>query len=78
MSAPGLDIQLIDKLGLNRNAERTCINFMGCYAAFNAIKVADNITKSVDDAVVLIVGVELCTKVVTIPETHTRVVSLTL
>lgn len=61
MSAPGLDIQLIDRLGLNRNAERTCINFMGCYAAFNAIKVADHITKSVDDAVVLIVGVELCT-----------------
>lgn len=61
MSAPGLDIQLIERLGLNRNVERTCINFMGCYAAFNAIKVADHITKSVDNAVVLIVGVELCT-----------------
>ena len=61
MSAPGLDIQLIERLGLNRNVERTCINFMGCYAAFNAIKVGDHITQSVDEAVVLIVGVELCT-----------------
>lgn len=60
MNAPGLDIELVECLGLNRNVERTAINFMGCYAAFNAIKVANHICKS-QDANVLIVCVELCT-----------------
>ena len=61
MSAPGLDIQLVEKLGLNRNVERTCINFMGCYAGINALKVAYHIVRSQPDAVVLLAGVELCT-----------------
>lgn len=61
MYAPGLDIQLVDKLGLNKNVERTCINFMGCYAGINALKAADYISRVQPNAVVLIVGVELCT-----------------
>jgi alpha-pyrone synthase len=61
MSAPGLDMQLIEKLKLNRNVERTCINFMGCYAAINALKVANYIVRSQPGAVVLLAGVELCT-----------------
>lgn len=61
MYAPGLDIQLVEKLGLNRNVERTCINFMGCYAGINALKSAYHISRSEPDAVVLVVGVELCT-----------------
>jgi len=61
MSAPGLDMQLVEKLGLNRNIERTCINFMGCYAGINALKVASHISRSEPDAVVLLAGVELCT-----------------
>ena len=61
MSAPGIDIQLIEKLELNRNVERTCINFMGCYAAINAIKAAWYISNSDENAVILISGVELCT-----------------
>ncbi|MEO8149744.1 MAG: type III polyketide synthase [Bacteroidia bacterium] len=61
MFAPGIDIQLTEKLDLNRNVERTCINFMGCYAAINALKVADYIARSQAEAVVLVVGVELCT-----------------
>lgn len=60
MYAPGIDIELVDLLGLNSHVERTGINFMGCYAAFNAIKVADAICTAHDDAVVLIVCVELC------------------
>ncbi|MEQ8242463.1 type III polyketide synthase [Fulvivirga sp.] len=59
LNAPGLDIDLIYKLGLRHNIERLAINFMGCYAAFNAIKAADNICKS-SDAKVLIVCTELC------------------
>jgi alpha-pyrone synthase len=60
MYAPGLDIQLVENLGLERNVERTCINFMGCYAAINAMKSAYYIAKAEPDAVVLIAGVELC------------------
>ena len=61
MSAPGLDIQLVEKLGLNRNVERTCINFMGCYAGINALKWPNHIVNSEPEAVVLVTGVELCT-----------------
>ena len=61
MYAPGLDIELVERLELSFNTERTCINFMGCYAAFNALKVGDAICKSNPKAKVLIVDIELCT-----------------
>lgn len=60
MYAPGLDIELIERLGLPSSTERTAINFMGCYAAFNALKIADNICQADVKARVLIVCVELC------------------
>lgn len=60
MYAPGLDIQLVNKLNLDSSVERTCINFMGCYAAFNALKNAFHIVRSQPDSVVLLSGVELC------------------
>ena len=58
--APGLDIDLIKALGLSPTVERTNINFMGCYAAFNALKVANAICAADTDARVLVVCVELC------------------
>jgi alpha-pyrone synthase len=61
MYAPGLDIDLIEKLGLSPNTQRIGINFMGCYAAFNALKVADAICKADPNAKILIADVELCT-----------------
>jgi predicted naringenin-chalcone synthase len=61
MYAPGLDIEIVEKLQLNPSVERTCINFMGCYGAFNALKVADYICRAQPDACVLIVDIELCT-----------------
>lgn len=60
MYAPGLDIELIEKLGLNTQTQRTSINFMGCYASFNALKLASNIVSADERAQVLIVSVELC------------------
>jgi len=60
MFAPGLDISLVEKLGLNTHVERTNINFMGCYAAFNAIKAARYIVESNTSAKVAVVCVELC------------------
>ncbi|WMN07777.1 type III polyketide synthase [Marivirga arenosa] len=61
MFAPGLDIQLIKNAGLNSDIERTSIQFMGCFAAFNALKTANHICRSDKQAKVLIVCVELCT-----------------
>jgi predicted naringenin-chalcone synthase len=60
MYAPGLDIDLIKHLGLRENINRLCINFMGCYAAFNAIKTAHAICTSERLARVLIVCTETC------------------
>jgi predicted naringenin-chalcone synthase len=60
MYAPGLDIDLVKKLGLKSTVERTCINFMGCYAAFNALKLADTFCASNPNAKVLVVCTELC------------------
>lgn len=58
--APGLDIELVETLGLPCHTKRTAINFMGCYAAFNALKTAKDICTGYPNAKVLIVCVELC------------------
>lgn len=58
--APGLDIELVRQLGLPAHVQRTGINFMGCYAAFNALKVADAFCTQNPDANVLVVCTELC------------------
>ncbi|MCJ8165450.1 type III polyketide synthase [Pontibacter sp. E15-1] len=61
MYAPGLDIELVERLGLSTSVQRTAVNFMGCYAAFNAIKLADAICKSTPLAKVMLVCTEICT-----------------
>ncbi|MDI1355792.1 MAG: type III polyketide synthase [bacterium] len=61
LSAPGLDIDIVQYLKLNENINRTSLNFMGCYAAVHALKQADYICKSDPLAIVLLVCVELCT-----------------
>lgn len=60
MYAPGLDIDLVKALGLNSSVERTSINFMGCYAAFNALKLAHAACTLRDSNKTLIVCAELC------------------
>ncbi|MDJ1485660.1 type III polyketide synthase [Cytophagaceae bacterium YF14B1] len=60
MYAPGVDIEIVEQVGLPTNVQRTAINFMGCYAAFPALKAADHICRANPNAVVLIVCVELC------------------
>lgn len=60
MSAPGLDLQLMQELTLPDDVQRTSVNFMGCYAAFHAMKMADAICRSDEKAMVMIVMVELC------------------
>jgi len=60
-SAPGLDLELVERCGLPSSVERTMIGFMGCYAAINALKLARHIVRSEPDARVLILNLELCT-----------------
>ena len=61
LSAPGLDLQLMELLDLPKNIFRTSVNFMGCYAAIHALKLADALCIADPDAKVLIVCTELCT-----------------
>ncbi len=61
MSAPGLDLQLIERFGLSPKIERSMIGFMGCYAAINALKLARHIVRSEPGAKVLALNLELCT-----------------
>lgn len=59
--APGLDIELVEALQLSRHTQRTSINFMGCYGAFNGLKIANAIAQADPEAKVLLVCIELCT-----------------
>lgn len=61
MSAPGLDLQVLELMDFQKNISRTSVNFMGCYAAIHALKIADAICKADGNANVLIVCTELCT-----------------
>ncbi len=61
MSAPGLDLQLLGEMEMLPNIFRTSINFMGCYAAIHALKLAKMICDSTENAYVVIVTTELCT-----------------
>lgn len=58
--APGLDALLVKRLGLRSDVARTQIGFMGCYAAFPALRQADAFCRADPEAVVLVVCVELC------------------
>lgn len=61
MSAPGLDLQVMELMDLPKNIFRTSVNFMGCYAAIHAMKMADALCMSNVKAKVIIVCTELCT-----------------
>lgn len=58
--APGLDYRLVRDLGIATTVERFHIGFVGCAAAFPALRAADHICRAQPDAVVLVVCVELC------------------
>jgi predicted naringenin-chalcone synthase len=60
-TAPGLDLELVERCRLPPSIERTIIGFMGCYAAINALKLARHIVRSNPKARILIVNFELCT-----------------
>lgn len=75
-SAPGVDIGLIDTLGLSPTVGRTMVGFMGCHGAMNGLRVARSLAapgmsqapaqqnksaRGEDGGYVLMCCVELCT-----------------
>ncbi len=60
-TAPGLDLQLAQCLGLRRDVQRTLVGFMGCSAAIPALRIARQAVLADPDSVVLVVNAELCT-----------------
>ncbi len=59
-NAPGIDIALIDRLGLPRTTERIQVGFMGCHAAINGLRTARGLVAANPEAKVLLCCVELC------------------
>jgi len=59
-AAPGFDVHLVRSLGLSPRVRRTHVGFMGCYAGFSTLRLADTICRADPSALVLVVHVELC------------------
>ena len=76
--APGLDAVLIEELNLPKNIFHTSVNFLGCNAAFHALKIADMIAKTDAEAKVLVVCVELCTLHFQAKNNHDNLLSNTI
>ncbi|MDF1860503.1 MAG: type III polyketide synthase [Verrucomicrobiales bacterium] len=57
---PGPDLLVIDALDLSPKVQRYHLGFMGCYAAFPALKMASQFCDLDDSATVLVVCLELC------------------
>jgi predicted naringenin-chalcone synthase len=59
-TAPGLDLQLCESLGLRRDVARTIVGFMGCSAAVPALRLAQQAVLADPKSRVLVVNLELC------------------
>jgi len=59
-SAPGVDIELIERLGLRRDVSRTHVGFMGCHGALNGLRVGSALAASTPGSKVLVCCVEIC------------------
>lgn len=57
---PGPDYKVVRALGLDPAVKRYHLGFMGCYAAFPALRAAKDFCLADPDAVVLVVAAELC------------------
>lgn len=60
LMSPGLDIELIGRLGLKRSTERTHIGYMACHGSLNGLRVARAFAMQDVNARVLICAVEIC------------------
>ena len=60
MYAPGLDIQLVEMLGLERSVDAHLYQFHGLLCGDQCIEISYHIARSEPDAVIMLAGVELC------------------
>jgi alkylresorcinol/alkylpyrone synthase len=58
--APGVDLELIERLALPRTTQRVQVGFMGCHGAINGIRTALALAGSNPGAQVLLCAIELC------------------
>jgi predicted naringenin-chalcone synthase len=58
--APGVDVELISRLGLPPTTLRTHVGFMGCHGAINGLRVVTAYATADPEARVLLCAVELC------------------
>jgi predicted naringenin-chalcone synthase len=59
-SAPGVDVALIERLGLSSSTRRTTIGFMGCFGGINGLRIAHGLCAADPRSVAVLVCVELC------------------
>jgi predicted naringenin-chalcone synthase len=63
--APGVELDVVDNLGLPNVRRRLAINYMGCFGGFTALSVAKSYALAEPGAVVLLVCVEICSAHIT-------------
>ena len=76
--APGLDIDILRAARLSPRVQRTLIGFMGCHAALIGLRTARDIVRADENAVVLMVNLELCSLHLQQTERMDRLVSFLL
>lgn len=59
-SAPGVDVSLVERLGLPPTVRRTIVGFMGCFGAIVGLRAAVGASVADPAGVCLVVCVELC------------------
>jgi alpha-pyrone synthase len=57
--APGVDVAVIKELGLPRTTNRVVVNFMGCAAAMNGIRIASDFARANPDKKALVISLEV-------------------
>ncbi|MFD0362687.1 type III polyketide synthase [Nocardia sp. GCM10030253] len=57
--APGVDVAVVEDLGLPRSAARLVVNFMGCAAAMNGIRTASDFVRANPDKKAMVLCIEL-------------------
>ncbi len=72
---PGPDFDVVTGLGLPETVERYHLGFMGCYAAFPALRMAEQFCLANPRAVVLVVCVELCSLHLQLRDTPDRLLA---
>jgi alpha-pyrone synthase len=57
--APGVDVAIVNQLGLSASVSRVVVNFMGCAAAMNGLRIATDFVRAHPDLKAMVVCIEL-------------------